>query len=419
MKVALVCFYVLDSTIPLARNLSLLGVDTNLYSVLPYNNQNTYVFDFLNNKQSIGFVDKTIVKKTLGKKLGDYLKNVKTKVFIYPDRRFQMLFLIDLYYAFRLAKHLKKEKYDLIHIFHTYKRFWFFLYFLGGKEKVIQTLHEVTSHEADTPLSTKWILKLLIKNSTPIIFNSEISKERFLDFKATATGNNYAKDNLIVIRFGLYESFLCFKDESMRKPNDSKLKILNFGRIVPSKGINLLIDAVKVLQETYSIHLTVAGDGDPYFNFDGIESYRFINRFISNEEIVNLIEECDIVVLPYISASQSGIPMTVYCFNKPIIASNVGGFKEVIENLKTGILVDNLNVQSFTSAIKMVLENRSLLEEMGKNIEQKYKDGEFSWPFIADKTIDFYKKHLIQSGMREIGNNDTTRIKNQLSNFKE
>ena len=356
MKVALVCFYVIDSTIPLARNLSLHGVETDLYSVLPYNNQNTYVFDFLENKQSIGFIDNNIVKKTLGKRLSDYLINVKTKVFIYPDRRLQMLFLIDLIYAFKLAKHLKKEKYDLIHIFHTSRRFWFFLYLFIDKKKVVQTLHEVTSHESKTPLSTKLILKLLIKNSTPIIFNSEISKERFNNFRKESTGKGKNADNLEVIKFGLYETFLCFTETSLKKDKKANINILNFGRIVPSKGINLLVEAIKILQDKYPIHLTVAGDGTPYFDFDGIKSYNFINRFISNKEIVNLIEECDIVVLPYISASQSGIPMTVYCFNKPIIASNVGGFKEVIENLNTGILVEDLNVKSLSSSIEILLK---------------------------------------------------------------
>lgn len=399
MKVALVCFYVIDSTIPLARNLSLQGIDTNLYSVLPYNNQNTYVFDFLKNKQSIGFVDKNVIKQTLGKRLSDYLLNVTTKVFIYPDRRFQMFSLIDLMYAYKLAKHLKKEKYDLIHIFHTSKRFWFFLYFFIDKRKVVQTLHEVTSHETKTPLWTKRILKLLIKNSTPIIFNSEISKQRFINFQNDISGKKISADNSAVIKFGLYETFLCFTDTSLKKEKDEKIRILNFGRIVPSKGIHLLIDAIKILQEKFPVHLTVIGDGTPYFTFDGIKSYDFINRIFSNTEIVKLIEECDIVVLPYISASQSGIPMTVYCFNKPIIASNVGGFHEVIENLNTGILVEDLNARSFAASIEILLENPDLLLKMKENIKQKYSEGEFSWPFIANETINFYKKHLLSKDL--------------------
>ena len=169
---------------------------------------------------------------------------------------------------------------------------------------------------------------------------------------------------------------------------------MNFGRIVPSKGIHFLVEAVKILQERYPIHLTIAGSGQPYFDFQAIKSYDFINRFISNEEIVTLIEKCDVVVLPYISASQSGVPMTVYTFNKPIIASNIAGFKEVIEHLKTGILVNNINVQSFASAIEFLSANKELKEEMSRNIKEKYSNGEFSWPFIADKTLNFYEKHL-------------------------
>ena len=47
------------------------------------------------------------------------------------------------------------------------------------------------------------------------------------------------------------------------------IHILNFGRIVPSKGINILVEAVRILQNKYSIHLTIAGSGDAYFDFKG------------------------------------------------------------------------------------------------------------------------------------------------------
>jgi glycosyltransferase involved in cell wall biosynthesis len=197
-----------------------------------------------------------------------------------------------------------------------------------------------------------------------------------------------------MIRFGLFETYKCFSNPSVKLSGNEKITILNFGRIVPNKGINLLIEAVRILQDKYPIHLIVAGEGKPYFDFNGIKSYQFINRFISNEEIVNLIESCSMVVLPYTSASQSGVPMTVYSFCKPVVASNIAGFKEVIDHLKTGILVDEITGKGFASSIEILLANADIMRDMEQNIKMKYSEGEFSWTAIAAQTLRFYKELL-------------------------
>lgn len=395
MKIALVSFYMMEPTIPLAKYLSLSGVDIDLYSLLPYGNQNTYVYDFSDNPQNNGFVEEEIVRTTLGKKLYNYLSGLNTKVFIFPDRWFQKIYFKDIYFAYILANHLKEKKYDLIHIIHTSRRFWPFFYFFIRKNKIIQTLHEVTSHESKTSFFSNLNLNILVKNSIPIIFPSNISKKRFIEFRKTVTKKKIVENNLAMIRFGLFETYYCFSNHSSKWQRSDKVNILNFGRITPSKGIHYLVEAVRLLQGKYPIHLIVAGSGIPDFNFNGIKSYEFINRFISNEEIVKLIEECDMVVLPYSSASQSGVPMTVYAFNKPIIASNIAGFKEVIDNMETGLLVDDVDAQTLASSIELLLKNKhNIREVMSKNIEKKYKTGEFSWQFIAEETISFYREQL-------------------------
>jgi glycosyltransferase involved in cell wall biosynthesis len=58
-----------------------------------------------------------------------------------------------------------------------------------------------------------------------------------------------------------------------------------------------------------------------------------------------------------------------------------------------------LNARSFAASIEMLLENPDLLLKMKENIKQKYSEGEFSWPFIANETINFYKKHLLSKDL--------------------
>ena len=390
MKVCIIAFGVMDSTIPLSKHLSLLSdVEIDLYCVLTSGDQLS-VFEF-KNKQPNGFVDPKSVENAMGENIHKYLSTLNTKIYIYPDRWFQKIFLKDLYYAYLFTRYINKKKYDTIHIIHTAKAFWFFLYFFLNR-KIVQTLHEVTSHEEKTSTVKGWILKLLIKNSNPVIVQSDISKERFIKFRKSLSSKIPNNENPKKIRFGLYETYPLFA-KKLEKSNTSKINILNFGRFEPYKGIHFLIDAVKILQDKYPIHLIIAGSGTPYFDLKGIRSYEFINKFLSNEEIVKLIQESEMVVLPYLSASQSGIPMTVFPFKKPVIASNLPGFREVIENGKTGLLVDNLNGTSLASSIETLLLNSELNQNIINNIEKKYCEGEFSWPFIAQETFNFYQKH--------------------------
>jgi len=401
MRVAIVSFYLMESTIPLSKYLTLEGHDIDLFCVLPHSNQNTYVVDFLKNKQPIGFVSEIVTHNALGGRLWNYLEGVTTKFFIFPDGRFERLFLRDLYYAFKLANRIKKNKHDLIHIIHTSRRFWLFFYFFMPKRKIIQTLHEVTSHEGKTPFLVIQKLKWLIRNSTPIIFHSEISKTRFMDFRNAFFPNKRAFHNFKIIKFGLFETYHCFSDYPNEvNKKDNIVRILNFGRIVPSKGIHFLVDAVKLLQNSYPIHLTIAGEGEPYFDLSEIKNYEFINRLVTNKEIVTLIKECDVVVLPYISASQSGIPMTAFAFNKPIIASNIDAFKEVIDDFETGILVTDVDKNSLAKSIEMFLLDDSLKSKMEENIKNKYSTGSFSWTSIAAETVSFYEKQIKNSKIK-------------------
>lgn len=396
MKVALVSSYCLDSTMPLAKHLADNNVAVHLFGIMPKYNQNLYVVDFSKNMQPSGFVSSETSKKQMGGNLCKYLFNVETFFFGYPAGAGKKAFFGDIFYAWRLSRHLIKDKFDIIHLIHTSNRFSLLVMYFLKKQNLVQTLHEVTGHGGDTSSYNIKILKLLIERSIPIIFNSQISKDRFLQFRASVSESKYDANLYKMIRFSLYETYDCF---SSGNQSESLVKrsvpiILHFGNIVPYKGIDILIDAVKIVQKNRPVHLVVAGKGTPYFNFDGIENYEFINKSISNEMIIDLIKKCTMVVCPYTSASQSGIPMTVFLFNKAIIASKVGGFQEIIENDKTGILVDKIDASSFADAIEYFISKEELAEEMAINIENKFKSGEFSWFNIAKETISFYRNYL-------------------------
>lgn len=125
--------------------------------------------------------------------------------------------------------------------------------------------------------------------------------------------------------------------------------VLFFGLIRPYKGLDLLIQAAKILKlQLNDFKILAVGDcyerPEPYSdiiyanNLSDIFDLRF--EFIPNEKVSLYFSAADIIVLPYKSATQSGIVPIAYHFNKPVIVTNVGGLSEIVEEGKTGYVVE-------------------------------------------------------------------------------
>ena len=85
---------------------------------------------------------------------------------------------------------------------------------------------------------------------------------------------------------------------------------------------------------------------------------------------------CDVVALPYKSASQSGIIPIAYHFNKPVVATNVGGLPDMVSNNKTGIIIEPNNPELLANEIANNLKNKNF-SNMYNNIKEYKK--QFSW----------------------------------------
>jgi len=135
--------------------------------------------------------------------------------------------------------------------------------------------------------------------------------------------------------------------------------ILFFGYIRRYKGLHVLLDAMAALDPSLSIHLLVVGEF-----YDDKEKYQeqiaalgitdrvtIRSEYVSNASVGGYFSAADVVVLPYISATQSGIAQIAYNFDKPVIATAVGGLAEVVVDNVTGFLVPPEEPQALARAI--------------------------------------------------------------------
>ena len=172
--------------------------------------------------------------------------------------------------------------------------------------------------------------------------------------------------------------------------------ILFFGYLHPYKGLDTLLASIKLISQNdnVGIKFVIAGSGycKELNEFMNQKQCIVINRHISNYELVGLVKNAEFVVCPYKSASQSGIIMTSFLFGRPIIASNVGAFSEVITDGVNGILVEPNSPVHLEIAISRLLGNHEILKKMQFEAKCFTKNTSYNWINIASKTKEVYLK---------------------------
>lgn len=165
---------------------------------------------------------------------------------------------------------------------------------------------------------------------------------------------------------------------------EDRKTLLFFGLIRPYKGLRYLIEAMRIVVAELDCQLLVAGefyeDKQPYVDLVvtlGLgDRIHIVDRYIPNEDVGRYFAAADVVVLPYVSATQSGIVQIAFGLDRPVISTKVGGLPEAVDHGKTGLLVEPQSAERLAEAI---LEYFHSDLEPGFTAEIKRQKGRFDW----------------------------------------
>jgi glycosyltransferase involved in cell wall biosynthesis len=163
--------------------------------------------------------------------------------------------------------------------------------------------------------------------------------------------------------------------------------VLFFGRLLRYKGLKYLLEAFRLL-DPEKFELVIAGEGDLAEYAIGGSNIRVLNRLIPDEEMAVLFSVADAVALPYTAASQSGVAYMAFAFEKPVIATRVGGIAEIVVDEFNGLLIEPKSADALAAAIRRLAEpdlrqrlienvrrqNLSADEEIGARLLAIYRD---------------------------------------------
>ncbi len=174
--------------------------------------------------------------------------------------------------------------------------------------------------------------------------------------------------------------------------------ILFFGFIRKYKGLDLLLDAfADVRIQNKGIKLIIAGEfyekKSPYIEkikkLKLDDSVLIFDHYIDNSQVANYFCSSNLVVQPYLSATQSGVSMIAFHFLKPVLVTKKGGLSEYVHHKKDGYIVNSNANEISDSIIDYFEKNR----EGVFSSELKNKLNYFSW----EKLLDDFEKLYISS----------------------
>lgn len=286
--------------------------------------------------------------------------------------------------SIQIKKYIKKYSPDLVH----YTNFGFnqigSILSFSNKYKRLLTMHDPIPHKKDkfyNELFLKWTIRIcrnvLFLSNPPAQITKQLHQKGCTLYQSS---------------LGPYD-FLCNYIEE-HEGNIADKYILFFGRIEYYKGVDILIKSFLSSRASKNGYkLIIAGKGNLQDEV-GIpdQTIIFQNRYIGNDELANLIKNAEIVVLPYRSATQSGVIMSAFALGTPVIVTDVGNMKDVAGNGKYGLIVTPNNVKNLADAIdELLLDNPQELNEIRLNIKQNYNiEGKFGWASIAKNLVDIY-----------------------------
>lgn len=216
---------------------------------------------------------------------------------------------------------------------------------LAGMNSVI-TLHDARSHAGERFLKRLFHslhLRLVARFIRKIVVHSDAIADALPDFIPRARVHTVPHVN-----------YHLWAGTASPPPAAPPLNVLFFGRILPYKGLEVLLEAFRSLDPT-RFHLIIAGEGEvPAITTPNIE---IDNRFVTDERLPGFFQRAHVVALPYHAASQSGVAQMAFAFGRPVVATRVGALPDIVHHELNGLLIPQGDPAALAAALQRLADD--------------------------------------------------------------
>lgn len=297
-----------------------------------------------------------------------------------------------------LAHELRRGHYDVLHIqsfknasveirlYERTRRFY---------RRLAMTVHNVLPHEpapGDLELYGRFyrVCDLLIVHNDA---SKQELREKF----------DIPEEKIRVIPRGLYTTYRV--DEKARD-DDARVHFLNFGRIRPYKGVDILLKAISLMDEKDRARCRFVIRGEQYPKLDptdyralireyGIgDCVEFDNARVPEEEIPKLLGNADYLLFPYRKIYGSGVLLMSYTYGIPVVASDVPTFVEGTDGGKAGILFASEDPLAMKDALLSAMDKTPAERQAYREAIRAIVGMRHNWKTTARQTVDAFRQIL-------------------------
>jgi glycosyltransferase involved in cell wall biosynthesis len=265
-----------------------------------------------------------------------------------------------------------------------------------GKRPLIVTYHAGTMKKGSFPgdvavwLYEKLALRWLLAKASRIVCSSDFVREKFL-------GSFLEKS--VTITPGVDSEFFT-SIEKKKAPVPTVLFVAGLGRAEQHKGLSQLLQSIRSIRGRIpKAQLVVVGEGDMRSEYEeqaerlGIGgSVRFTGR-LEGRELLAEYQRASVFALPSTNESFSMVVLEAMASGLPVVARRVGGIPLLVEDDKTGFLVEMNDGLRFTEALRSLLTDERLAASFGEAGQRKAK-ADFSWALRAEAYNNLFSSLL-------------------------
>jgi len=294
-----------------------------------------------------------------------------------------------------IIKLTRSEKYDILQAHWPLPNF-IFAYFgkLVSGARAISSFHGVEVRWVKSRLpALKFFLRWVIKNSDAITANTPTTACEIRSIGPASV-------NVIPYSIGLKSERL--RKEVSRDAMKTNNTILFVGRLVERKGVEYLIQAIKLVsKDHHDVQAIIVGNGPEKERLMklatdlGVDDIVKFAGFVDEKRLIRFFQECSLFVLPAVfdkrgdTEGQGVVLVEAMSFKKPVVASSIGGIRDVVIDGETGILVQEKDIAGLSEAILTLLEDEELSGEMGLKGYELYRES-YSWDSVTKKWGQLY-----------------------------
>ena len=241
----------------------------------------------------------------------------------------------------------------------------------------VVTVHDVYFHPGDTQSKRvpRLAMESLRRSASTLIVHGENQRQAAIELLDRDPDHVRVVPHVVLHRYRRVADRLKLQRRPSARPT-----VLFFGRLMTYKGLQQLVDAARLLRNDLpDVHFVIAGTGPdaPRLRgwIEGDATFTLLERYVDDDETAQLFLDCDLVILPYIEASQSGVLALAAALGRPVVVTDVGDLGSVVQDNGMGLVVPPGDVPALADAVRRILVEPALADEVARGSERAALDG--------------------------------------------